>query len=424
VPYYQKSLRNLDIIAPSSTISCDSQRNRGLGHLITETRYLGDPQLRSQQYCRSPQTLADMLVYALLSLFVVWLAVRLFLRAPDHSQFDLPHVAFTGSDGEPSAENEQVLELLQEMQVTVGSVPRRQTISEMRRLMDEGFTGLPADAETLGVRIGAVDIDGMAAEWVVAPRADEDRRLLYLHGGGFFVGSPRSHRIMTAELSRRCRVAVLAIEYRLMPENSRMDSVIDSQTAFRWISDNGPSGPSEAREIYVSGDSAGGNLALMLAAWARDESLADINGVIAFSPSTDSTLAGESITSNIPTDPMLGPALGPFARLPVTLKVLAAYVGSRTNPRNPLVSPLFGDLSDLPPTLVQASESEMLLDDARRYVNKARSQGSPATLQTWPGMVHVWPMFHSFLPEGKEALDQVAKFVARISTGKASAAVN
>lgn len=366
----------------------------------------------------------EILVYTLLILLVMWLAVRLFLRASDHSQFDLPHVAFTGSDGEASPENEQVLKLLQDMQATLESIPRRQQMAEMRRIMDEGLTTPPADAESLGVSIDVVDINGMTAEWVVAPRAKADRRLLYLHGGGFFVGSPRSHRMITAELSRRCGVAVLAIEYRLMPENRRMDSVIDSQNAFRWMIDNGPAGQTEAREIYVSGDSAGGNLALMLAAWVRDEGLAAINGVVAFSPSTDSTLSGRSIKANISTDPMLGPALGPLARLPVSLKTLVALFGNRKNPRNPLVSPLFGDLSGLPPTLVQASESEMLLDDARRYVNKARSHGSPATLQTWPDMVHVWPMFHAFLPEGKEALDQVANFVARISAGKSPAAVS
>jgi acetyl esterase/lipase len=366
----------------------------------------------------------DTLVYTLLFLLVSWLAVRLFLRTPDYSQFDLPHVAFTGRDGEASAENEQVLELVQEMHATLSSLPRRQQMAEMRRLMDEGFTASSADAKSLRVTIDAVDINGMPAEWVVAPRADADRRLLYLHGGGFFVGSPRSHRMMTTELSRRCGVAVLAIEYRLMPENPRMGSVFDSQRAFRWMIDNGPAGQGEAREIYVAGDSAGGNLALMLSAWVRDKGLADINGVVAFSPSTDSTLAGGSIKSNIATDPMLGPALGAFARMPVILKALAAFFGSRTNPRDPLVSPLFGNLSDLPPTLVQASESEMLLDDARRYVNKARSQGSPATLQTWPGMVHVWPMFHNVLPEGKEALDQVAKFVAKVSAGKPTAVVD
>ncbi len=367
--------------------------------------------------------MAGILVFSLLCLIVLWLAVRRIRRAPDDSHFDLPHVAFPGTDGKASAENDRVLDLLRDMQATIKSVPLRKQIAEIRRLMDEGVTDWPVDAESLGVGIDAVNIDGMAAEWVVAPRANANRRLLYLHGGAFIVGSPRSHRMITAEISRRCGVAVLAIDYRLMPENARMDAVIDCQTAFRWMLENGPAGPSEAQEIFVSGDSAGGNLALVLAAWVRDEGIASINGVIAFSPATDLTLTSDSITANIPTDPMLGPALGPLARLPTRLKVLAGLVSSRRSPRDPLISPLFGDLSDLPPILVQASEAEMLLDDARRYVDKARSQGSPATLQTWPGMVHVWPIFHSFLPEGQEALDQVARFVARISAGRAPATV-
>ena len=367
--------------------------------------------------------MVGILLFALLFLIILSLVVRRIRRARDDSHFDLPHVAFPGTDGKASVENDQVLDLLREMHATVKSVPLRKQIAEIRRLMDEGLAGWPPDPESLGVSIEAVDVDGMSAEWIVAPRANADRRLLYLHGGAFIVGSPRSHRVITAEISRRCGVAVLAIDYRLMPENARMDAVIDCQTAFRWMIDNGPVGPGPAREIYVSGDSAGGNLALVLAAWVRDEGLAPIDGVIAFSPATDLTLTSDSITANIPTDPMLGPALGPLARLPRKLKELAGLVSSRRSPRDPLISPLFGDLSDLPPILVQASEAEMLIDDARRYVDKARSQGSPATLQTWPGMVHVWPIFHSILPEGKEALDQVAKFVARISAGRAPATV-
>jgi acetyl esterase/lipase len=362
--------------------------------------------------------LAEILTYTLLILLAIGFAVRLYLLLRDKRRFDLPHVAFPGMDGTPSAEQEQVLELLEEMQAHIESVPRRKQLGELRHVMDEGIAGWPDSNLPLGVRIDAVDIDGMAAEWVVAPLARKDRRLLYLHGGAFIVGSPRSHRMLTAELSRRCGVSVLAIDYRLMPENARMDAVVDCQAGLQWMIHNGPAGPRQAREVYVAGDSAGGSLALMLAAWARDEGLECINGVIAFSPSTDSTMTGGSMTANIPTDPMLGPSLGTLARLPSGLKALLAMAGSRTHPRNPLVSPLFGDLSGLPPTLVQASESEMLLDDARRYVEKARSQGSPVTLQTWPGMVHVWPIFHGLLPEGKQALDQVAKFVARASAGE------
>ena len=174
---------------------------------------------------------------------------------------------------------------------------------------------------------------------------------------------------------------------------------------------NRPGGPHTASEIFVAGDSAGGNLTLMLSAWARDENIRRMDAVIAFSPSTDSTLANPSILKNIETDPMLGPGLGPLARMPVALKALGALIAGQMSPRNPLMSPLFGDLSELPPTLVQASDCEMLFDDSVRYVNKARSHGSPVTLQIWPGMVHVWQMFQHVLPEAGLAIDEVAAFV-------------
>jgi acetyl esterase/lipase len=97
--------------------------------------------------------------------------------------------------------------------------------------------------------------------------------------------------------------------------------------------------------------------------------------------------------------------------MPLPLKVLAGLIAGQMNPSNPLMSPLFGDLQDLPPTLVQASDREMLLDDAIRYVNKARARSSPVTLQVWPDMVHVWQMFQHVLPEARYAIDEVAAFI-------------
>ena len=289
--------------------------------------------------------------------------------------------------------------------------PRRQQMTELRKVMDAGFLGAPVDPKVLGVELRSVNFEGIAAEWVLAPGADPSRRFLYIHGGGFFVGSPSSARMLTATFSKSCGVAVLSVDYRLMPENKRVDSITDCQQAYRWMLENGPDGPGAAKHVYVSGDSAGGNLALMLAAWTRDEAVRPMDAVVALSPSTDSTLANPSFRNNIATDPILGPSLGPIAKLPVTIKALIGFVGGRMIPRNPLVSPLFGDLSDLPPTLVQASDCEMLLDDSRRYVNKARSQGSPANLQMWPGMVHVFQMYWHLLPEGTEALDKAALFI-------------
>ena len=352
---------------------------------------------------------------------IIWVITVAFLIATDQSQFDQPQHDLHRSAAEPSVENREVLRLISVMQDQLSGESRLKRINRLRYIFDEGFTGSPAEAGQLGVEITATDANGVAAEWVVAPAARHDRRLLYLHGGAFAIGSPRSHRMITAALSKACGVAVLAIDYRLMPEHRRKSAIFDCQNAYRFMLENGPSSKGTAHEVTVAGDSAGGNLTLMLSAWTRDENIRRMDAVIAFSPSTDSTLANPSMRKNIETDPMLGPGLGPPARMPLPLKALTALLAGQMSPRNPLMSPLFGDLSDLPPTLVLASDCEMLFDDAVRYVNKARSQGSPVTLQIWPGMVHVWQMFQHVLPEARQAIDEVAAFVA---ANRGSAAID
>jgi len=358
----------------------------------------------------------------LLAVFAIaWLIVRVFLVAPDYSRFDEPRHELHRDRGAVSAESSEVMRLLDAMQDKLQAEPKYRRLKLLRKIFDEGFTGSPMQAAELGVDIEAVDVNGVNGEWVVAPGASPDRRLLYLHGGAFAIGSPLSHRMITSALSNSCNVAVLAIDYLLMPEHRRKAAIADCQTAYRWILENGPDGPNAAEGIYVAGDSAGGNLTLMLSAWARDANIRRMDAVIAFSPSTDSTLANPSTVKNIGTDPLLGPGLGPPARMPVEIKTLAALLAGLMNPLNPLMSPLFGDLSDLPPTLVLASDCEMLFDDSVRYVNKARSQGSPVTLQVWPGMAHVWPMFQHVLAEARQAIDEVAAFIAENS---ASAPMN
>lgn len=356
--------------------------------------------------------IVDVIAVLIVIAAAVWVIAAFGLSAPDHSHFDEPRHALHRDPSTVSAEISEVHGLIGMMNKALRGTSRRERIYRLREIFDEGFTGSPAVARDLGVEIIATDANGVAAEWVVAPGASHDRRLLYIHGGAFAIGSPLSHRMITAALSRACGIAVLAIDYRLLPEHFRRSAISDCHRAYDHLLGNGPSGKGDATDIYVAGDSAGGNLTLMLSAWARDRGVRSMNAVIAFSPSTDSTLTNPSMRRNIVSDPMLGPGLGPLARLPAAVRALLASVMGPMNPRNPLMSPLFGDLRNLPPTLVQASDCEMLFDDSQRYVNKARAQGSPVTLQVWPGMVHVWQMFQHVLPEAGQAIDEVAKFIA------------
>ncbi len=333
------------------------------------------------------------------------------LRGPSLSRFDQPPgQRFSGGD-EPSDEHDAVVASLQVGTGSLSRAPRRQRLALSRQYMDNISAGLE-----LAATITPVDVDGLPAEWVEAPGADPARRVLYIHGGAFIMGSPRSHRNITNRFSEVSGAAVLVIDYRLMPEHSRMAGIEDCRKAYRWILANGPvrTGSTPAARVYVAGDSAGGNLTLSLIAWVRDQGLRAPDAVVALSPATDSTLGSPSLKSNMETDAMLGPTFGALSRVPRPLLWWFSWFQSRMSPKNPVVSPVYGDLSGLPPTLVHASEAEMLYGDALRYVNRAVAAGSPARLQSWAHMVHVWHMFYPQLTEAREAWDEIGKFIAEV----------
>jgi len=338
----------------------------------------------------------------------LWAITRYYLSGPDLGRFDQGVSAAIGDDLEPSAEHHEVLQLLNELSSAGTEASRKNRLTSMRVAMDS--MGSQADLD--GIDVLPVDAAGISAEWVcVSGGCDPRRRLLYIHGGAFTMGSPKSHRVITSKFARMTGMAVLAIDYRLMPEHKRLDSLIDSQTAYRWILDNGPRGPEPCSELVVAGDSAGGNLTLAVIAWARDEGLQAANAAVALSPATDSAFTSPSLLANVATDHMLGPMLGRLVRLPRGLRLWASFLNARMRPCDSRISPVYGSLENLPPTLVHASESEMLLDDARRYVRKATEQGSEATLETWHHMLHVWHAFEHRLPEAKEAFEHINRFL-------------
>jgi acetyl esterase/lipase len=289
---------------------------------------------------------------------------------------------------------------------TLKGIPRRQHLAVLRNYMDNMSAHRSFDAKFIPVDAGSV-----AAEWVLAPGVDGARRTLYIHGGAWIMGSPRSHRAITTRFSEITGGAVLAIDYRLMPEHPRMSGIEDCRTAYCWMLENGPEGNAPASAVYVAGDSAGGNLTLSLIAWVRDQGLRAPDAAVALSPATDGTLGSPSLRTNVATDAMLGPLFGRLTRVPRSALLWGAWMSHRIRPNHPIVSPVFGDLSNLPPVLIHASDLEMLLDDSVRYTNKARASGSPVTLQTWNHMVHVWHIFDPELTEARQSFDEIAKFL-------------
>lgn len=255
---------------------------------------------------------------------------------------------------------------------------------------------------------GGVSVPG---EWTLAEGADPNRRILYLHGGAFTVGSPVSHRPVTSNLAKRTGCAVFAPDYRLMPENPRSASIIDSQASYRWLLENGPNGAANAEKIAVAGDSAGGNLTLMLSNWTRNTGTRAPDAVVGISPATDGAATSPSIRGNFETDVMLKPLIGPMLKVPHDILLVAMWRRLGMAPSHTAVSPVHDKLHDLPPTLIHVSTAEMLYDDAKRYTNKAKAAGSPVTMQSWSHLCHVWHIFDNMLPEAHHAFDEIADFL-------------
>jgi epsilon-lactone hydrolase len=349
----------------------------------------------------------DILLVVLVAGGAFWGIAVFHLRGADMSAFDQDTGEHFSTGPAPSAELAGVLETLSRVQRQLHGVPLVRRNAALRRLMDGLFGDHVFDAS-----FTPVDAGGVPGEWVCAPGADPAKRTLYIHGGAFMVGSPRSHRTLTGAFSALTGGAVLAIDYRLMPQHPRRAGIEDCRAAYRWLLEHGPEGVGAARTVFVAGDSAGGNLALSLIAWVRDSGLRAPDAAVALSPLTDATLASPSLRAHRDSDLMLGPMFGKLTRVPQPLLLWMNWLQARINPRDPIVSPLRGDLSRLPPVLLQVSEVEMLRDDGRRYVNRARAAGSPVRLQSWAHMVHVWQIFNPELPEARQALAEIGSFLA------------
>ena len=286
------------------------------------------------------------------------------------------------------------------------SKARKRSLETLRAEMDQLGTQSPILSQCIAVDDGIV-----RGEWLIPSPCDTQRRLLYVHGGGFSRGSLASHRMITDGLAQKTGMAVFSLDYRLLPEATLEDAYEDVMTAMLWLSGQGPEGSQEAVTLVLAGDSAGGNLTLGCLQRARDGGFRCPDAAVALSPAADLTMSAPSILGNADTDLMLGPPLKPYLRLHRYLRSVVSRLTLKTSPADPKFSPLHGDLASLPPTLIQVSVTEMLLDDAIRYHHKAEEAGSSVTLETFANMVHVWPLFYPELPEAVVALERIATFL-------------
>lgn len=250
-----------------------------------------------------------------------------------------------------------------------------------------------------GVLFSPTELGGVAAERCTAPGpALPGRTLLYLHGGAYALGSPRVYRRLAWRLAEALCAPVVTIDYRLAPEHSFPAAPDDALAAYEALLDDGLL----PRNIAIAGDSAGGNLVLALLQRIRSAGLPMPACAICLSPWADLTGSGDSITLNAHRDPML-----PAHRLDEAARLYAPGADLR----DPLLSPIFADFEGFPPLSLHVGSTEILLDDAVRVARAAERAGVHSELRIWPAQPHVFQILAQYVPEARQAINEMGRFV-------------
>jgi len=280
--------------------------------------------------------------------------------------------------------------------LTSRPMPENPTVALLRERFEKLGQLLPAPDDAV---VEALSAGGVPAERVSAPGA-EAGDILFLHGGGYVIGSPATHRNLAYNLSKATGCRVLVLDYRLAPEHPFPAAVDDALAGYRWLVENGAA----PGRLAVAGDSAGGGLTVAALVAIRDAGLPLPAAAVAISPWTDMQATGASIEAKAAADPIVEKS-----RL---LEMARLYMNG-ADPRIPLASPLHADLAGLPPLLIHVGSAEILLDDAVRLAERARAAGVETELEVAEDMIHVWHLFAPMLSEGREAIGRAGAFLRR-----------
>jgi monoterpene epsilon-lactone hydrolase len=293
-----------------------------------------------------------------------------------------------------SPEAEAVKQMLREWGAAQ-AVGAELTLEEIRA-NGEGFADLTAEPQ--GVKWVEAEAGGIPALWAEPDNAVEDRVVLYVHGGGYVIGSLASYRKFTGHLAKAVGCRVLSLGYGLSPENPHPGPVNDSVAAYRWLLSEGY----RPEHLAVAGDSAGGGLTLATLLKLRDDAVPQPAAAVPMSPWADMEGLGGTMTSNADKD------------LIVQLEGLRGMAGmflAGGDPRDPLAAPVHGDFRGICPIYIQVGDEETLLDDSVRVAEQARADGVEVQLDVFPEMQHVFQLCAGNMPEADEALARIAAFL-------------
>lgn len=287
---------------------------------------------------------------------------------------------------------------IEAIRALLSAKPRPVGWLERRKRIDEVGSVWPVAED---IRLETIALDGLPAEWSLAPGSDATRVLMFFHGGGYCSGSILSHRRMVTEAGRAAGSRTLAVGYRLAPENPFPAALDDALTSWRWLRSQNIA----ANHIAVGGDSAGAGLTVSLITRLREDGEELPGCAWLASPWTDLTVSGETLVSKDAVDPLIHKAY--------LMELADAYLPPGMDRKDPRVSPLYTDLKNFPPVLIQVGAEETLLADATRFASAAGAANVPVTLEIWPHMIHAFALWNAHLEPGRRALANAGSFIRK-----------
>jgi len=289
----------------------------------------------------------------------------------------------------PSPEHEAVIAALQ-----ASPIDSSMTFADQRAFYEAAVGGAPVPDD---IDLTTIEIAGREVDLLRAEGGDKNSVILHLHGGGYVIGSHRMYRDFAARLARATGRSVMVPDYRLAPENKFPAALDDAVASYAWLLDQGVA----ASQIALSGDSAGGGLALSTLMTIRDRGLSAPGAGVLISPWTDLELTGDSCRPGAVDDPIMD--------LQNLANMAQAYADDELGDAR--VSPIRGQVEDLPPVIIFAGTRELLLDDARRLAEALRKIGAAPQYVEGEGLVHCWAVMAPTAPESAQCLADVGRFL-------------
>lgn len=295
----------------------------------------------------------------------------------------------------PSDAHQSVVAALKESGLLGNSDDGEPDVAALRANMENLTAANPLPD---GANCSKTSAAGVPAEWIDVTNGDPNKVLLYLHGGGYILGSIATHRVLAARIAEASGTRCLIIDYRLAPEHPFPAAVEDATAAYGFLLEQGVA----PENIAIGGDSAGGGLTFATLVALKDAGTALPSAAFALSPWVDLEGTGESMDTKAAVDPMISRR---------EIDMMGGLYLAGADPRTPLAAPLYADLSGLPPMLVQVGTAETLLDDAIRITARAKEAGVSIELEAFEDLIHVFQAFAPIVPESLEAIEKIGAFV-------------